>query len=375
MAEIVAVEQTLHRLTLDPPYPAAWDRRPRHAFPVAVVRVTDVDGRQGVAVGDACRGLADYVHLFVGTDALDLDRHAEVLANVDFFDGRPWVLDLALWDLAGRTRDEPLWRMVGGRGSTLRPYASSGSHWPLAEVADRVGHLLDRGFGALKLRFGRASVDDDFAVFERVRDVAGDRLELMVDCNQGWRMPWDTHPAWTFDDALPVARRLADLGVAWMEEPLHRADVDGMAALRDAVDVPIAGAEMTRNAFLLDALVERRALDVVQTDVAVSLGVAAMVRLAHRVAEAGLVFSPHTWGCGPVLVANAHVAAGTVGAPWLEYPYDPPLWDETRRDFPMVVPWTPAEDDLLHLGDAPGLGITLDEERLAATRTDVATYA
>ena len=50
------------------------------------------------------------------------------------------------------------------------------------------------GFEAMKLRFGRPSIDDDLAVLAAVRDAVGDRLTLMVDCNQGWRMPWDTRP-------------------------------------------------------------------------------------------------------------------------------------------------------------------------------------
>ena len=68
----------------------------------------------------------------------------------------------------------------------------------------------------------------------------------MVDCNQGWRMPWDAEPPWTLKDALEVARELERLGVYWMEEPLHRGDRAGMRALRETTDVRIAGGEMTR---------------------------------------------------------------------------------------------------------------------------------
>jgi hypothetical protein len=58
-----------------------------------------------------------------------------------------------------------------------------------------------------------------------------DRLVLMVDCNQGWRLPQDTYPPWTLKDAVEVARALERLGVYWMEEPLHRGDRDDFARI------------------------------------------------------------------------------------------------------------------------------------------------
>lgn len=80
------------------------------------------------------------------------------------------------------------------------------------------------GFPALKVRFGRADPADDLAVVRAIRDDIHDSLELMVDCNQGWRMPWDVRPPWHLDHATEVAEALAAERVYWMEEPLHRGD-------------------------------------------------------------------------------------------------------------------------------------------------------
>ena len=123
----------------------------------------------------------------------------------------------------------------------MRAYASSGTLRDPAAQADAAERYLAQGFPALKLRFHRGDWRDDVRALEAVRARVGDRLELMVDCNQGWRLPWDTEAAWTFKDALTVARELERLEVYWMEEPLHRADHDGMRALREATDVRIAG--------------------------------------------------------------------------------------------------------------------------------------
>ena len=92
MSEIVSIDITNHQLALDPPFPASWDPQPRTKFPVTIVRVRDSDGREGVGSGDVMYGFADYARYFIGQPAGDLDRHAAVLANIDFHAGRPWPL-------------------------------------------------------------------------------------------------------------------------------------------------------------------------------------------------------------------------------------------------------------------------------------------
>ena len=134
-------------------------------------------------------------------------RHAAVLANIDFHAGRPWPLDVALWDLAGQIEDRPIWSLVGGRDRRVRAYASSGIHRPIADMVVVARQARSLGFPALKVRFGRPSLDADLAVIRAIRDDLGSDLELMVDCNQGWRMPWDTRPPWNLERATEVAQR------------------------------------------------------------------------------------------------------------------------------------------------------------------------
>jgi L-alanine-DL-glutamate epimerase-like enolase superfamily enzyme len=80
-----------------------------------------------------------------------------------------------------------------------------------------------------------------------------------------------------------------------------------------------------------------------------------------------VAFTPHSWTNGIGVLANAHLTAGVGEAPWLEWPYDPPEWSLARRDYPLAAPLR-AGAGRLRLGETPGLGIVLDEERLAATR-------
>src|SRR5579862_509693 len=365
---IQSIEITHHRLNYDPPFHASWDTKPRTCFDATIVRITTDTGLAGVGSGDKMLGFSGHEDLFVGQDPLALERHYRVLANLDFHYGRCWPLDLALWDLAGKILGEPCWKLLGGLARRVRAYASSATLREPSAQADAAERYLALGFPALKLRFHRSDWREDVRALEAVRARVGERLELLVDCNQGWRLPWDTQSAWTFKDALAVARELERLKVYWMEEPLHRADQAGMRALRDATDVRVAAGEMTRQLHELRELIVTQSVDVVQPDAALVGGITGLKRIAVLAQEHHVTFTPHTWTNGMGLTANAHLVAGLCDAPYLEFPFDPPEWSLARRDYPMAEPLAADGDGWINLTDAPGMGYGLDEARLAATR-------
>jgi L-alanine-DL-glutamate epimerase-like enolase superfamily enzyme len=366
--KISSVVVSHHRLPLDPAFHPTWDSRPRTFFDIAVVRVTTDEGLMGVGAGDAMPGFAGHEDLFLGQHRLALERHQRVLENLNFHYGRCWPLDLALWDLAGKIAGQPVWRLLGGLCDRVATYASAGARREPAEAADLAEHVLERGFRAMKVRFWRADWHADLAAVEAIRARVGDRLILMVDCNQGWRMPQDTTAPCTLKEALSVARALEGLDVYWMEEPLHRGDHEGLAALRRTSTIRIAGGEGDRERHELRDLIDRGCLDVVQPDAAWSGGISGVRRVAVMAAEHGIAFSPHTWGTGVGLLANAHLATGLGGCPYLEFPYDPPTWTGERRDFMLQSPLDITSDGMLVLDETAGLGFTLDVERLAATK-------
>ncbi|WP_075215844.1 mandelate racemase/muconate lactonizing enzyme family protein [Mongoliimonas terrestris] len=367
MAKIERITITHHRLPLDPPFVASWDSRPRGHFDATVVRVATDEGHEGVASGDLMLGFAGHEHLFVGEDPLRIERHYRVLSHLDFHYGRSWPLDLALWDLAGKITGQPVWKLLGGLNDKVRAYASSGTLRDPGGMAETAERFLGEGYPAMKIRFQRGRWQDDIKALEAVRARVGDRLTLMVDCNQGWRMPWDTVAPWTFKDALQVGRELERLSVYWMEEPLHRADREGMRRLREAVDVRIAGGEMTRELSAFRDLVRDGCLDVLQPDAALVGGITGLRRVALMAQEHNVAFTPHTWTNGMGVAANAHLTAALSDAPFLEFPYDPPEWSLARRDYMMAEPLLADGEGWIRLGDTPGLGIAPDEERLRAT--------
>jgi D-galactarolactone cycloisomerase len=372
MPTIDSIEIYHYRLPLDPPFHAAWDPQPRVSHTNTVVRVRAGD-YEGVGTGDAMLGFAGHEKLFLGRDPFEIERHVHLLDNLQFFYGRMWPLEIALWDLMGKISGQPLWKLLGGRSNRVRAYASMGQRRPTPERAAAARQLRDRGFPALKLRFYADSLAENLAVARAVRDAIGTEMDLLVDANQGWQMPWDTRAPWDFKTALWAADALAELGVYWLEEPLPRHDYRGMAALRQRAKVRIAGGEGNRDYAELRECLHHGSLDVYQADVAWSTGVLRARQLATEVQAAGAIYSPHTWGDGLVLLVNLQVAAALSTAPFIEFPFDPPEWTTARRDYILPAPIEADEQGYVTLPDAPGLGVELDWAALERLRIHTGT--
>jgi D-galactarolactone cycloisomerase len=346
-------------IELDPPFHAAWDPEPRRSFEATLVLVETDEGLTGIGSGDTMDGFERYEHLFVGHDPLAVERHVAVLETITFHAGRYWPLEAALWDLAGKAAGKPAAELLGGQLDRVAAYASTGEQRSPGERAESALRLRKEGFTALKLRIDRTRLDEGLAAVEAVREAVGDSMEIMVDLNQGWRMPGDVGPALDFTTVASTAARLRELDVFWLEEPLPREDVRGYASLRQDSGLRIAGGEMARTTRELEDFEAADALDVYQPDAVLSVGLLRERELAERVTARGHFFTPHTWTNGIGLLANLHLTAGVGGGPYLEFPHDPPGWTPERRDFMLAEPVRVDAEGVVTLPDRPGLGFEL----------------
>jgi D-galactarolactone cycloisomerase len=365
---IAGVEVRRYAFGLDPPLRVAWDPVPRTSQEASLVIVRSDDGLAGYASGDALPDAALLERLLTGLDPQRLEVVRELCAGVDFHGGRPWTAEVAVWDLAARALGQPLWRLLGGRSERLIAYASSAEPVDAEERARRVIALRDAGVRAIKLRFSDPDWRRDVELVERVRDAAGPGVELMVDANQGWRMPGDRSGRWDAATASQCARALEPLGVYWLEEPLPTEDVEGYVTLRRRTSLRIAAGEMVRGAFEARDLLLRGGVDVIQPDAVLAGGLGGCRRIAALADLCGRAFSPHTWSNGLGLLANLNLALAVSTCPYVEVPLDPPAWTPALRDWLLPAPLEIAADGTIAPPPGPGLGVIPDLDRLEELR-------
>jgi L-alanine-DL-glutamate epimerase-like enolase superfamily enzyme len=361
--KITAIRLDRMRLPLDPPFHAAWDPVPRRHFDATLVRVETDEGVTGYGSGDTMDGFEPFEPLFTGRDPLRIADHVKTIETIAFHAGRYWPLEAALWDILGQVTGVPASVLLGGATRRLPAYASFGEARTPGARAEAALAAKAAGFRAMKIRISRTDLGSTLTSLRATREAVGDDIALMADLNQWWRMPGDTTPALDLTEVRRIAAELADLGVLWLEEPLPGGDLDGMRALR--AQIRVAGGEMARTPAELLAALDAGALDVLQPDVVLSIG---LLR-ARTLGELALLrhhwFTPHTWTNGLGLLANLHVAAGVGGGPYVEFPYDPPGWTPARRDFFLTSPLHIDPDGYLTVPATPGLGAQIDPAAVA----------
>ena len=257
-------------------------------------------------------------------------------------------LDMAAWDAQAKAADMPLAVFLGGTVGPVPAYNSNGL-WlkPPAAVAEEAIELREEGgFGGLKLRLGRPHVRDDLATLDAVRKTVGEDMQLMVDFNQGL----------DFAEALDRCHRIDDHGLAWIEEPIVYDDFDGYARLADELKTPIQIGENFYGPRELHQALQRKACDFVMPDFMRIGGVTGWLRAAGIAGAANVPMSTHLY---PEVAA--HVMRVTETAHWLE-------WQDWAD--PILQRPYPIKDGMLHIPDAPGLGLDWNEDAVAKYRVD-----
>ncbi|GAB2907914.1 mandelate racemase/muconate lactonizing enzyme family protein [Rhodococcus aerolatus] len=354
----------------DPPFLAAWDPVPRRHADATVVLVETDEGVTGIGSGDTMAGFEAHAHLFVGEDPLAIGRHVRTLESIHTHGGRYWPLEVALWDLLGKVAGLPVATLLGGAADRVPAYASTGEFKGPQERAESAIVLREQGFRALKLRVDPHRAAEGLAVVTATRDAVGDTMEIMVDLNSSWRMAGDLREAPDYPAVRRLVTALAELDVCWVEEPLPYADADGFRRLRAETGVRVAAGEMQDSLTEVGRWLDDDVLDVYQMDVVLALGMSRARTVAERALLAGRRFTPHSWTNGIGVLANLAVCAGVGGGPYFEYPHDPPGWTPERRDAMLTRPLGIDGDGCVRVPDAPGLGIELDDDAVAAMAVD-----
>jgi L-alanine-DL-glutamate epimerase-like enolase superfamily enzyme len=259
-------------------------------------------------------------------------------------------VDIALWDLLGKSLGAPVWRLLGGRRAERMPAYASGGWADEARIGEQLlGYVEKGGFRAVKMRVGVMDGEPhkSAARVRAARKALGPDIKLMADA----------HGTWTVAEAKAFCRMVEDCDLYWLEEPVTADDKTGLAEVRRASAVPISTgeSEFTRHDFR--EIAELRAADILQPDLAIAGGITEGVRIGAVASAFNLRLAPHLWSGAPAFAAGVALAASQSAGFILEYSLgaNPMLHELVHEKFTVT-------DGQIEIPDRPGLGVTVDED-------------
>ena len=273
-------------------------------------------------------------------------------------------LEQAMWDITGKAYGAPVHKLIGGAcRDKIRVYAngwSGGAPTPEA-LAERASQVIEMGFTALKfdpipgpwrtyvsMDVERAAV----ANVRAVREAVGPDVDILVEMH---RRLAPMH-------AVRIARDIEQYRPFWYEEPVLAENIDALAEVRRKINIPVVTGEELYTKFEFREVFEKRAADILNPDVCNVGGILELKEIAAMAEPYFVVISPHNFNSTTLgLAATLQVSAAIPNFLITEYFVN---LEEFGRD----IARTPfeARDGYISVPDTPGIGIDLDEERLAA---------
>lgn len=310
-----------------------------------------------LVLGQSAQEAGRLFHAMLGT--LGYDRRGAAMMAIS-------AIDMALHDLAARSRGISVAQMLGGRlrdrmlAYASGPFIAEGPD-PYGAYPRQTDDLLRRNFRAIKPRVG-AGPRQDGAAMRAMRHQVGPEVALMVDINQGY----------TVGAAIESARHMEEADLLWIEEPLGPEDIGGYQAVARAARCAIAGGEALASLAAFRDFLQARTFSVLQPDLTVCGGFTGFRRVAALADAFDVPVMPHVFGT----VVNAHAAlqmgallaarrgGGPMPYPFIEIDVTPnPL-------LTLLGALEPGPDGTIAVPDGPGIGLDLAPERLAPWMTE-----
>ena len=256
--------------------------------------------------------------LLIGADPWDIEFLWQHMYRGTMAFGRKGIgmvaisaVDIALWDLLGKSAKQPVYRLLGGRTKARIPvYASRLYSVPLDELAAEAARYKAEGYKAMKLRFGWGPTDGaegmqrNLDLVRTVREAVGDGIDVMADAYMGW----------TLDYAKRMLPLLEPFALRWLEEAVIPDDIHGYAQLKAYGRVPIAGGEHEFTLYGFRELLEARAVDYIQFDTNRVGGITQARKIAALAEAHSIPVIPHAGQ-----MHNYHVVMASLNSPMAEY--------------------------------------------------------
>ena len=341
------------------PVPSMWKVHFGETLDVTLVTVATDDGIEGYAMGRAVGGAPGVIlgqeiasvvkRLVVGENPLDREKIWQKLwkycTRVRLSIFALSCIDVALWDIAGKAQNTPVYQLIGAYRDRVPAYASSGVHHSTQSYVEEALLCKERGYRAYKLH-PPGIPEKDVDACRTVRKAVGDGMVLMLD------------PTGAYDhrEALWVGRRLEELHFYWYEEPIGDYEISGYAELCRALDIPVLAAELIPGShYSMAEFIIRGATDIARADVYWKGGITGVLKIAHLAEAFGMKLELHH-GASPVMNwANLHALGAFKNGDYLEI-----LVPEENLDYGLQEYVQIDAEGNVRLPQKPGLGIDLD---------------
>jgi len=329
-----------------------------------VVEVETAGGIIGVATGlggdPACFLIEKHFRRFVvGSDVRDTARIWDQMFRASLPYGRKGlalaalsVVDLALWDVLGLLRNEPVYKLIGGETREAIAVYQTGPRADLSKEMGFMGAKVPLPHGPAD---GLEGLKANVAFLAAQRDAVGPDFPLMVDCYMALDVPY----------AVDLAKAVEPLGIYWLEECLPPDDVDGYRLLKARVPTmrwTTGEHEYTRYGFR--RLIAERAIDILQPDVMWVGGLTELLRISAMAAAYDIPVVPHGSGA-----YSYHFVMSQPHSPFVEYLNTSPDGDRILPVFGNLFVDEPLpRDGRVRPPDAPGWGLELNREAVTLHR-------
>lgn len=315
--------------------------------------------------------------LLIGQDVRDFQRLWEAMFNINLDLGNRGLhqldmhprgillqaiscLDNAMWDARGKLYGVPVYKLLGGVRDRV-PVISIGGYYPkdgkdpLEAIAEEVEMVREAGCMGIKMKVGRASLEQDLDRVRAARRAGGADFVITVDANQGW----DPLDAVKFC----VALERAQLDVRWMEEPVKWYDqTDGLRLLATKTSIPINVGQGEISGRACRDLIEKGQVNILNLDCTLCGGITEWQRVADMAKLMNVEMAHHEEPQVAIhlIAANPH---GLFVEIFANRKRDPLLWELPDR-FPVI------RDGYMSVPQAPGLGVKLKPEVIERYRVD-----
>jgi L-rhamnonate dehydratase len=306
-----------------------------------------------------------YRKFLVGHDPLATERLWDVMYRhgVHSRKGTPMfaisAIDATLWDLRGKYLNQPVHRLLGGPTRTTLPaYASTLGHSLEPDrVEARAADYAAKGYTAQKWfprwgpEDGRAGIRKNLELVENLRASAGYDCDIMIDAWMSWNVPY----------AVDMAERFKPFDVRWLEEPVMPDKIAQFAEIRARSAIPISGGEHEYTRYGIKALLDARAVDVMQADTYWAGGISEMLKICALCSAYDIPIVPH----GHSVPANVQLSAALPPpeVPCVEFLV---RWNEILQHF-YKEPVVPV-GGVVTVPEGPGMGVGLDPDKVESER-------